>query len=156
MSMERESREGGVVSRRDLLVGAGALASVAVGSSAFAAGKHDHATHAPKRPKLLESLEACTTTGRLCISHCLVTFQEGDTSLAACAAKVHEMMAVCSAMETLVASNSSYAEGMARVCIEACKDCAAECKKHADEHRECRDCMEACRAVVPLLKELAA
>lgn len=156
MAKDRRDGDEGSVSRRELLAGAGALATLAAGGSALAAGEHDHAGHAPKRPALLQALEDCTSTGRLCVAHCLVTFEEGDTSLAVCARKVHEMMAVCAAMETLVASNSGHVAGMAKVCADVCEECAAECKKHAKTHRECRECMEACDRLIPKLKELAA
>ena len=82
-----------------------------------------------------------------------MSFQEGDTTLARCAAKVHEMVAVCTAMETLVGRNSSYVSAMTDVCVEVRRDCAAECKEHADTHSECRACMEACDAVVAALSK---
>lgn len=152
---EKRTEEGASaeLSRRAMLagVGAGVLTSMIAGQSAFAAEGHDHSMHAPKNPGLLEVLERCSSAGRLCIAHCLVSFQEGDTSLADCAAKVHEMLALCEAMETLVGSNSSYVSAMTNVCVEACRDCATECKKHADMHSECRACMEACDAVVAKL-----
>lgn len=155
------------VSRRELLVAAGALASVAGAGAAAAAshhddathaaaGAHDHAAHAPRRPDLLRAVEACSSTGRRCVSHCLVTFREGDTSLADCAAAVHEMVAVCAAMETLLASNSSQVPGLAKVCLDTCETCAAECEKHAAKHQECRECQEACEALIPKLRQIAA
>lgn len=156
MSEQRERREAGALSRREILVGAGALAGAAAGGSAWASGEHDHASHAPRHPELLQALEACLSTGRRCVSHCLVTFEEGDSRLAVCARKVHEMLAICSAMTVLTASNSVYARELAKVCAQACEDCAAECRKHADDHRECRDCMEACDAVLPMLRQLTA
>jgi Cys-rich four helix bundle protein (predicted Tat secretion target) len=156
MSNERTRASEKAVTRRDLLVSAGAAAAVAASGSAWAAGDHDHKSHAPKHPDLLEALEDCTATGRRCVAHCLVTFREGDTSLADCAASVHEMMAVCAAMETLVASNSGHVPAMAKVCASVCEDCMAECEKHAKMHRECRECMEACKRLLPELKKVAA
>jgi Cys-rich four helix bundle protein (predicted Tat secretion target) len=157
MSADNQQQDASTLTRRNVLVAAAAFASASLaGGSAWAAEKHDHATHAPQDPKLVEALEACNSTGRLCVSHCLASFREGDTALAACAAKVHEMLAVCSAMSTLAASNSTYAPGMAAICAKVCQDCSAECKKHAAEHQECKACMEACDRVVPLLKQLMA
>lgn len=156
MSGSHERDETATFSRREMIVAAGALASAAAAGPAFAKAEHDHSKHAPKSPALFEALEDCGSKGQLCISHCLVSFTEGDTSLAECASKVHEMAALCAAMSSLVASNSSYVRGLAKTCIEACGDCAAECEMHADQHRECRACMEACQAVIPHLKKLAA
>jgi len=156
MAPEEANRKQNIMNRREALVAAGALASLAAVGPVAAKEAHDHSKHAPRGSVLLEELERCDLSGRLCLSHCFVSFSEGDTSLAQCAVKVHEMMAVCRAMSTLVASDSTYVRGMARVCIDACRDCAAECEKHAKMHRECGDCAEACEAVIPSLKKLAA
>ena len=82
------------LSRRNLLagVGAGVLGSMVLGQSAFAAGAHDHSKHSPSDPDLLEVLDHCVSAGRLCIAHCLVSFQEGDTSLAICGAASHDIL----------------------------------------------------------------
>ncbi len=160
MNDEATTKTPAAVSRRDLLLAAGALASAAAAGPALADGHgsagHDHAAHAPRHPALLEAVEACTATGRRCISHCLTSFEEGDSSLAVCARRVHEMVAICDAMETLLASNSAYAKGMASVCRQACEDCSAECRKHADKHQECKACMDACDALIPQLEQLTA
>ncbi len=144
------------LSRRDVLIAAATVAAVGASRSAFAGEGHDHSQHAPQQPELHEALKECTGKGELCVSHCLASFREGDTMLADCASKVHEMLAVCSAMATLVAANSTYAKGMAKICAQACNDCAEECRKHADHHEECRACMETCEAVVPKLEQLSA
>lgn len=142
------------------MVGAGALASVAAAGLARAGehqhGQHDHAKHATANPQLLDALATCITRSEQCIWHCLVTFQEGDNTLAVCAQKVHETIAICTAMATVVASNSSYARDLARVCMAACQDCSDECEKHAKTHQECRACMESCDEVVKRLKPLVA
>jgi Cys-rich four helix bundle protein (predicted Tat secretion target) len=156
MSDERDHRERAGISRRNLLAAAGALGSVAAGGSAFAAGHDDHSAHGSQRPELSSALAACAATGEICVAHCLASFKSGDTTLADCATKVHEMLAVCSAMSTLVAGNSSHTRGLATVCVAVCEDCSAACRKHAKEHRECADCMKACDAVLPELKKLAA
>ena len=93
--------------------------------------------------------------GQQCIAHCLVVFQEGDTSLAECAAKVHEMQAICDAYSYLLAANSEYTRDYARICITACEDCEMECRRH-DHHIECRECAEACEKVVKLARKLLA
>ncbi len=160
MTMDRSDDGDANVSRRELLIGAGigagALATLAASGHARAAGHHDHAQHAPQRPELLKALEECTSTGRRCVSHCLTTFAEGDTSLADCARAVHEMVAVCEAMETLTISNSSHLAVLAKACVDVCETCRAECEKHAKMHKECRECMEACDRLLPRLEQVAA
>lgn len=81
---------------------------------------------------------------RLCLAHCLVSFEEGDTTLATCARSVHDMIPLCDAFAAQVTSNSQYIEGIAKVCRAACLDCEAECRKHEVDHVECRKCADSC------------
>jgi len=80
-----------------------------------------------------------------------VSFTEGDTTLADCASKVHEMQAICGAFSYLLAANSEYIKEYASVCERVCEDCEEECMKHK-EHVECKACGEACAALVDQIK----
>ena len=136
------------LSRRELLLGLGAAAAAAYAGQATAASPgHDHSQHTAQQPELLNAVNNCLDKGQRCITHCLVSFKEGDTSLADCAAKVHEMHAVCDAFSYLLSANSGYIKGYAAICEQVCKDCEQECLKH-EEHIECKQCAEACEAVV--------
>jgi Cys-rich four helix bundle protein (predicted Tat secretion target) len=147
---EQEIREPEGISRRNLLIGAGAMAA-ALASGAAQAGDHAghrHEDHATRYPELLDAVNRCLDKGQRCIAHCLVSFKEGDTSLAACASKVHEMEAVCNGFSYLVASNSVYTKDYAKICKQVCSDCEKECRKHEDKHLECQECAEACAQIV--------
>lgn len=140
------------ITRRDLLLGAGALGGLAVASAAFAEGMvHDHSKHTAQQPDLLDAINTCLDKGRRCISHCQVIFKEGDTSLAECSARVHEMYAICDAYAYLLSANSAYSKDYAAICSRACEDCEKECRKH-DKHVECRACAEACADVLASVK----
>lgn len=140
------------ISRRDLLLGAGALGGLTMAGTVFAEGMvHDHSKHTAQQPDLLAAVNDCMDKGRRCISHCLVVFQEGDTSLAKCAAKVHEMHAVCDAFSYLLSANSTYSKDYAALCSRVCADCEKECRKH-EKHHECRACAEACAEVIASIK----
>ena len=143
---------GDSISRRDMLLGMSAVASMAYAGSAAAASKeHDHSKHSTQMPELMDAVNNCTDKGRRCISHCLVSFVEGDIELAECASKVHEMMAVCGGFSYLVASNSGYTKDYARICEKVCADCAKECRKH-EKHIECEACANACDDIVDAIK----
>jgi len=136
------------ISRRELLIGMGAAAAAAyTGSAVSAMPGHDHSKHTAQQPDLLNAVNQCTDKGERCIAHCLVSFQEGDLELADCAAKVHEMQAICGAYSYLLAANSGYSKIYAAVCKQVCTDCEKECRKH-EKHRECKACADACAAVV--------
>jgi Cys-rich four helix bundle protein (predicted Tat secretion target) len=140
------------ISRREVLLGMGAAASMAYTGAAFSAMPgHDHSKHTAQQPDLLNATNECLNKGQRCIAHCLVAFQEGDLTLADCASKVHEMQAVCSGFSYLLAANSTYVKEYASICKQVCTDCEKECRKH-EEHVECRNCAEACAATVDMIE----
>ena len=140
------------LSRRDILLGlATAVTAAYAGKAASAMPDHDHSKHSAQLSDLLNATNDCVDKGQRCIAHCLASFKEGDLELADCAAKVHEMQAICGAFSYLLAANSEYIKAYAGVCEQACKDCETECMKHK-EHIECRACGEACAAVVDQIK----
>ena len=150
LSVKEKTAEG--ISRRDVLLGMGAAATMAYAGSASAAAKgHDHSKHSTQLTDLMDAVNGCTDKGRRCISHCMVSFTEGDTDLAACASKVQEMMSICGGFAYLVASNSSYTKEYSRVCEKVCTDCAKECRKH-EKHIECEACANACDDIVDAIK----
>jgi Cys-rich four helix bundle protein (predicted Tat secretion target) len=150
------------ISRRDILLGLGAAATAAYAGAVTASSdehkhdehmgmKHDHSKHKVKSPDVLDAVNGCVDKGRRCIAHCLVTYQEGDTTLADCASKAHEMLAICDGFAYLLAANSEYVKPYAKLCAQVCEDCAKECRKH-DQHIECNACAEACEEVVDQIK----
>ncbi len=143
------------LSRRDVLLGVGAatLAFSPVASAMEHGGKkHDHSKHMPQQPDMLDAVNVCLDKGQRCIAHCLVMFQEGDTSVADCASKVHEMQAICGSFSYLLTANSGHVKASAELCRAVCDECAKECRKH-DEHHECRECAEACEATLAALEK---
>ena len=155
---EGETGRAGTISRRELLAGAGALgAALASGVSlAGDAPGHRHEDHAPKYPGVLGAVHDCVSKGQQCVAHCLVAFQEGDTTLADCARKVNEMLPICRAFSYQLAGNSPYVKPLSAVCRQVCKDCEEECRKHADAHVECKECGDACAHLVSEIDRLAA
>ncbi|MES9972489.1 MAG: four-helix bundle copper-binding protein [Candidatus Thiodiazotropha sp.] len=143
------------LSRRELLIGAGAAAALSSGITQAAEHMHhgDHASHrhedhAPKHEDLVGAVNNCLDKGQRCISHCLVAFKEGDLTLADCAAKANEMLAICEGFSYLVTSNSGHIKAYAKICQAVCSECEDECRKHEDKHMECKACAEACAEVV--------
>ena len=148
---QKQEESKSVISRRDVLLGVGAAAMAYAGNAMSAMPGHDHSKHSAQLPDLLDALNTCLDKGQRCIAHCLVAFKEGDVTLAECAAKTHEMQAICDGFSYLVASNSVYIKEYAKVCERVCNDCEKECLKHK-EHIECKACADACAAVVDQIK----
>jgi Cys-rich four helix bundle protein (predicted Tat secretion target) len=140
--------------RRELLVGA-AVAAAAVATLPGMAG----AAETPKASSAdaLATLAAiCVQRGEECTSHCLSMFAAGDTSLAGCARSVHEMSAVCGALERLAWMDSTHLRSLSPVCAEVCDACEKECRKHAKEHAICASCADACKDLAAALRKRSA
>ena len=58
------------------------------------------------------------------------------------------------ALQQLAAGESKYLPQLARVAMDACKQCEDECKK-TDKHPECKACGEACAACYKECKAIA-
>jgi len=146
---QQKIEETNQISRRDVLLGLGAAAATLTlsGNTMAAMPGHDHSKHSAQQPNMLNAVNDCTDKGTRCISHCLVAWNEGDLDLAACAKKVNEMNAICDGFSKLLAANSTHVKNYAKICKSVCNECAKECRKH-DEHIECKECAEACEALV--------
>jgi len=135
--VNQESSAG--VSRREILLGIGAAATVAyAGTASSAMQGHDHSKHTAQQPDLLDAANDCLDKGQRCIAHCLVSFQEGD-------------LEICDAFSYLLAANSEYVKAYAGICEKACNDCEKECRKH-EEHVECKACAEACANIADQIR----
>jgi Cys-rich four helix bundle protein (predicted Tat secretion target) len=122
-----------------------ALSALAAADRA-AAQDHAHMHHGGGQYKALaDAAGACVSSGQVCVNHCLGLLGNGNPELAACATSVSQMMALCTALQGLANQDSHYFPALAKVTLEACNDCEAECKKHADKHEPCKACMESCR-----------
>ncbi len=155
------------VSRRRVLAGAAGAAAALLAGSAFAADEHaGHAGHGDgkytpgvrnkKHADLAAAVANCTVKGEACLSHCMETFKEGDTMMAECADAVQQMLPVCRAMSSLAVFDSKHLPDLARACLGVCTDCEKVCREHADHQKECKDCADACAAVIREVKKLLA
>ena len=145
------------MNRRELLLGAAALAAAATTSRAFAAS-HDHEhmhSKASNHDKLLAVAADCVNKANLCLQHCIVLLGKGETEMAACARSSSQAAAICTALQQLAASNAKQLPQLAKVAMDICKECEEECKK-TEKHPECKACKEACIACYNECKAIAA
>lgn len=147
--------------RRDWLLAAGGLMAVGMTGMAHADDmQHMHDHHHPAGPRKYQALETstaeCRTAGEACLAHCLELLAQGDTTMAACAQNVNQMLAVCDALGRLAAQQSKYTPRLAALTADLCKDCEAECRKHEKEHAECKACADACAACLKECRKITA
>jgi Cys-rich four helix bundle protein (predicted Tat secretion target) len=105
---------------------------------------------------LAEAAYGCLGKGQSCLSHCIGMLAAGDTTMAGCAPAVHDMHAVMVGLAAAAASGSRHLKDLARVAMSFCKDCEAECRKHADKHPVCKDCAEACAKTIAACQKTIA
>ncbi len=155
MSESIEQKTG--LTRREVLMGAGAVLAAATTTNAFAmSDEHNHGDHMSKHRKLVESALHCMRDGEVCLDHCFDLLKQGDISVAGCAASVTEMLAMCSALQKMASHDSKHLGALASVCLKVCKDCEKACNKHAKKHTACADCVRSCKECIKECKRVAA
>jgi Cys-rich four helix bundle protein (predicted Tat secretion target) len=118
--------------------------------SGLMAQSHDHemkpgsASSKSKYSKAMMSAVHCQLAAENCLAHCINEMGKGDKSLVKCANSTREVIAACEAFVKMASFESSFTGKMADLCEDVCKACAAECKKHAEHHPECKECMDSC------------
>jgi Cys-rich four helix bundle protein (predicted Tat secretion target) len=175
--MMREDRPSEAASaglrRRQVLMGATLLAGATLSAAGRAAAseedKHEghHATGAAgakhryteakafkKRAAVVAVANECIARGQACLSHCMETFVQGDTTMAECARAVQEMLATCQAFAQLAANDSVVLKPMSQACIAVCEECEKQCRVHEDHQPECKACADACADLVREAKKL--
>lgn len=160
------------MNRRDAMITTGSmLVSASLGALACG-GNNAVAQNTPKTPPpppntghvhqhggdpaLVDAAQGCATKGEACIAHCLSMFASGDASMGGCAKAAYEMHAVMQGLVAAASSGSRHLPALAKAAIEFCKDCEAECKKHADKHATCKDCMDACTKTIAACQKILA
>jgi Cys-rich four helix bundle protein (predicted Tat secretion target) len=150
------------MNRRELLLGAAAMAVAATAGTAFAAEhnhdhmmsmEHDHKSG--RNDKLIAAAADCVLKANLCLQHCIVLMGQGDKDMAACAQSSSQAAAICTALQQLAFSDSKSLPQLAKVAMDVCKACEEECKK-TEKHPECKACKEACIACYDECKKIAA
>jgi Cys-rich four helix bundle protein (predicted Tat secretion target) len=69
---------------------------------------------------------------------------------------VSELLAVRTALRSLAAQSSPRLPPMAKLALDSCLACAAECRKHEGKHHQCKDCAEACKECADECRKVAA
>jgi len=120
-------------------------------SAAAADTKSAPAQSSTQFADLAKTASDCIKTGTACLAHCQRELGAGNTGMANCSVRVHEMLALTQAMLTLASLGSSQTLKLAAVCADACRTCADACAEHKGHfshgmHLECKTCMEACLA----------
>jgi len=127
--------------RRDFLTSSAlTAAAVSFALPGMALGGESKAGNA-----LLETATDCTKKAELCLQHCVESLSSGSKAMAACAASVREMAIYCEALAKASARKSKHLKALAKIALEACQDCEAECRKHK-QMQVCLDCADACAA----------
>lgn len=155
------------VNRRELLLGAGVIAAAAAVPSLASAEGAAHGGHgamtgampaAGPHPNqaVISAAAHCIEMGEKCMDHCLDLFAAGDTTVAACARQVQQMLPMCKTLATFATLKSPHLKAMAELCIKVCADCEKECRKHELHHAACKACADSCLECIKACKAITA
>jgi Cys-rich four helix bundle protein (predicted Tat secretion target) len=145
--------------RREFIAAVGTAAAVAAAAApqAFAqmgAEPMEH-MHPPQFKALEDATAHCVATGNDCLRHCFGMLAMKDTSMAACTTDAFQLIAACSALQSLAAVNSPHTGHFAKVVEMICTDCQKECEKFP-QYAECKACGDSCKACAAECKKVAA
>lgn len=91
----------------------------------------------------MEAEQACTACADACLS------EPNLPMLRRCIRLNLDAADVCNATARVLSRQTDTSWGLVskvlQACIQACRDCGAECQAHADHHEHCRACADACR-----------
>jgi Cys-rich four helix bundle protein (predicted Tat secretion target) len=141
-----------------------AAASAAGSSFTFAKSKsdgnvqneHSNKNHSSGNPALTAAAANCVVKGEACLQHCMDMLTSGDTSMSNCSKTVREMINFCQALSKAAAQNSKRLPQLAKIAMDACRECEEECRKHAQSHDVCKQCADSCAECMKLCKSVAA
>ncbi len=141
--------------RRELITVAAAAVALGSASQALAQGAGGASMHPPKYKALEESSSRCVATGNDCLRHCLGMLAMKDVSMAACTDSAYQLVAACTALQSLAAVNSSHLPAFAKAVGEICTACQTECEKFP-AIAECKACGDACKACAAECRKISA
>jgi len=143
------------ISTTAALAASAAITNFAKITNVFA-DEHHHKNMGSPALTLAVAASECVVKGQACLQHCMDMLATGDTSMAACSKTVREMMVYCDALSKAAAQGSKHMKELAKIAMETCKDCEAECRKHAEKHSVCKECAESCAECYKQCKSMAA
>ncbi len=140
--------------RQALLTAFASAAALSMASRAVVAQANESHPSASANREVLESALHCARDGEICMAHCLESFSAGDSTLAECARSVAQLVPACTALAQLAALNSPRLAEFAHAAALICKDCEAQCRKHADHHDFCKNCADSCVSCIKACESL--
>jgi hypothetical protein len=118
--------------------------------------KHPQATANEALARCVQACFVCTLTCTSCADACLA--EEHVHELVRCIRLNLDCADACNATARMLARQTSSEQALTRstleTCAQACRICAEECERHADDHEHCRVCAEVCRRCEQACKDL--
>lgn len=98
---------------------------------------------------LLACIDTCLDCAQACVScadACLA--EKAVAGLTQCIRLNLDCADICKAMANLATRRTGHNEAIVKrlldACVEACRACGEECRKHSGQHDHCAICAEAC------------
>lgn len=108
-------------------------------------------SHADAISRCIDACSACVETCTACADACLA--EKYVERLITCIRLNNDCAAVCAATVSILsrankAGHRQLLEAQLTTCIAFARACAAECQRHADVHKHCNICAQACQHCV--------
>lgn len=100
---------------------------------------------------LVECINSCLECDQCCVSCADACLAENQLDmLRRCIRLNLDCADVCAATARVLSRQTEaewdVIEGQLQACLTACRICADECDRHADQHEHCRTCGDCCRS----------
>lgn len=103
---------------------------------------------------LIECSQACTACADACLS------EEQVDPLRTCIRSNLDCADICETTARILSRHTGYDANITRAqlqaCIQACRSCGEECRRHAQMHEHCRICADACQNCAQACQSLLA
>lgn len=107
---------------------------------------------------LLNSIYECQSACKYCFNACLE--EERIDMMRRCIKRTVECAEICEHTASSLAYTDDFTHEVLSICIKACEECAAECRKHNHLHcmecaKSCSECAEACHDYMDEYRKIA-
>jgi len=110
---------------------------------------------------LVLCLQECLNCTQVCVACADACLADPDrAALANCASMALDCADLCGVTMRVVSRQTAFDPVLLRAvltaCVEACRACYEECRRHALDHEHCRICADACHRCSHACRELLA
>lgn len=90
------------------------------------------------------AIQACVLCAMACDECAAADIRHASPEMVECALACLDCADICRATAAAMLRGSKRHARFCELCAQICRECEAQCAKHAETHLHCRKCQEAC------------